>query len=313
MDWMTGPTPRRALAACVVLVSGVILTPLVMQLPLIGWDWQACFGAQGSLVPPTGDCYTQYPPWTFWILRPLTILPWKVGLSFQLSVMLMTVAVSASQGAQRYWEAALLALLTPPVLSLLWLGQIDGLAMWGLLCFPAGMIWALTKPNITVWALFARRQWVIWAVVLGAVSLLIWGLWPVRLLAARSMVYQHPSAMGWGNLGWPVLVLGLLLFPFSGRDPLRLMASGALLMPFVMPYHFLMLLPALGKVCGRRRWLLWGLAWVTLVATAIDGIPKYVAWSFPVAVWIMVSPHPFDGHRAILDRARTMFKQSTVA
>ena len=282
--------------------------PLVMQLPVLGWDWQSCFEARGSLVPPGGDCYAQYPPWTFWILYPLTILPWKVGLSLQLGVMLMTVAVGTALGASRYWEAALLALVTPPVLSLLWLGQIDGLAMWGLTFFPLGMVWALTKPNITVWALFARPRWIAWAAAWGIVSVLIWGWWPGRVLVARSMIYQHPSAMGWGNLGWPVLALGILLFPFSGRDPLRLMASGALLMPFLMPYHFLMLLPALGKVSGWRRWLLWGLAWTTAVPLAINGIAKYAALSFPLAVWIMTSSHPFEGHRVAAQRVLALFR-----
>ncbi len=306
MEWMTGPVNRRMLAALVVLVGGAILTPLVMQLPLLGWDWQVCFEARDSLLAPAGNCYDQYPPWTYWILRPLTILPWRVGLAFQLAMLLMTVAVSVSQGACRYMEAALLALLTPPVWMLMWLGQIDGLAMWGLMFFPLGMLWALTKPNITVWAIFARWQWVVWAAVLGIVSVLVWGWWPGRLFAARGMCYTHPSAMGWGNLGWPILALGLLMFPFSGRDPLRLMASGALFMPFLMPYHFLMLLPALGKVSGWRRWLLWLLAWTTAAVPAAGGVARYVAFSFPVAVWVVVSPRPFRGYSILAWKVRVL-------
>jgi hypothetical protein len=306
MDWMTGPGKQRALAALGVVIGGAVLIPLVMQLPLLAWDWQVCFEARDSLLAPAGNCYDQYPPWTYWILRPWTILPWHIGLAFQLGILLMTVAVSVSRGAHRWAEAVLLALLTPPVWMLMWLGQTDGLAMWGLMFFPLGMLWALTKPNITVWAVFARWQWVVWAAALGVVSLLIWGWWPGRLLAARGMCQTHPSAMGWGNVGWPILVLGLLLFPFSGRNPLRLMASGVMLMPFVMPYHFLMLLPALGKVHGWRRWLLWLLAWTTVVP-ATGSAAKCVAFSFPIAVWITVSPRPFQRYRILACKVRALF------
>jgi hypothetical protein len=307
MDWMTGPLRQRLVSALVVLVGGLILTPLIMQLPLLGFDWQACFEAEGSFLPPLGDCYAQYPPWTPFILRPWTILPWRVGLSFQLGMMLMAVAVSTAKGAFRYAEAVVLALFTPPILWLLWLGQIDGLALWGLMFMPFGILWALTKPNITVWALFARWQWVAVAAVVGIVSVLIWGWWPETLLAARSHCTQHPAAMGWVNTGWPVLVLGLLLFPFSGSDPLRLMASGALLMPFVMPYHFMMLLPALGRVRSYRRWFLWGLAWTTAAVPAFGGWTKYLALSFPIAVWILVSPDPFQRQKAFIQRIRKLF------
>jgi len=295
-----------------ILIGSVLLTPLVMQLPLLGWDWHVCFEARGALLPPVGHCYDQYPPWAWWILRPLTLLPWRVGLSFHLSVLLLTVAISAGWGAHRYLEAALLAVLTPPVWMLMWLGQVDGLAMWGLMFLPLGLPWALLKPNITVWAVFARWQWVAWATALGLVSLLIWGWWPGRLLAARALCYVHPSAMGWGNLGWPVLALGLVLFPFSGRDPLRLMASGALLVPFLMPYHFLMLLPALGRVYGWKRWLLWLLAWTTGAVPAIGGVARYVALSFPVAVWMMVSPRPFHGYSILARKVWVLFTAWTI-
>lgn len=307
MDWMTGPGKQRALAALGVVIGGALLIPLVMQLPLLAWDWQVCFEARDSLLAPAGNCYDQYPPWTYWTLRPWTILPWRIGLAFQLGILLMAVAVSVSRGAHRWVEAMLLALLTPPVWMLMWLGQTDGLAMWGLMFFPLGMLWALTKPNITVWAIFARWQWVVWAAAMGAVSLLIWGWWPGRLLAARGMCQTHPSAMGWGNVGWPILVLGLLLFPFSGRNPLRLMAAGVMLMPFVMPYHFLMLLPALGKVHGWRRWLLWLLAWTTVVP-ATGSAAKCVAFSFPIAVWITVSPRPFQRYRILACKVQALFE-----
>lgn len=303
-EWVAGPLRRRILAALAVLAGGAILTPLIMQLPLLGHDWQVCFGATGSVLTTETDCLNQYPPWTYWILLPWTILPWRVGLSFQLGMLLMGVAITTAQSAFRYGEAVVLALLTPPIFWLLWLGQIEGLAMWGLMFLPFGILWALTKPNITVWVLFARRQWLVLAAVVGVVSVLIWGWWPGVLLEARRWCPQHPAAMGWAAMGWPVFLLGLVLFPFSGPDPLRLMASGVLLTPFFMPYHYVMLLPALGKVRGLRRWILWLLVWTTAAVVAFGGWTKYLALSFPVAVWMLSSSEPFHRHRLLFRRAR---------
>lgn len=306
MGWIMGSAQQRAIAVLVVVVGAALLTPLIARIPVLGHDWQVCFEARDGLLPAAGDCYDQYPPWTRWILRPLTALPWRLGLSFHLGMTFMAVAVGTCQGAERYGEAAVLAVLTPPVLMLMWIGQIDGMAMWGLMFLPLGMLWALTKPNITVWVLFARWQWIAWAAVLGLVSILIWGWWPGQLLAARSECTLHPAAMGWANLGWPVVLAGGLLLPFSGRHPLRLMAAGALLMPFLMPYHFLYLLPALGQVRGWKRWLLWLLVWTTAAVPAVGGITRYVALCFPIAVWVVVSPDPFRGHRILVWKIRAL-------
>jgi hypothetical protein len=144
------------------------------------------------------------------------------------------------------------------------------------------------------------------AVVVGIVSILIWGWWPSTIIAARSHSPAAPSAMGWLAMGWPVFLLGLLLFPFSGPDPLRLMASGVLLTPFFMPYHYVFLLPALGRVRGWRRWVLWLLAWTTAAVLVFGGLAKYFALSFPIAVWILASPQPFHRHGVLFQRTRML-------
>jgi hypothetical protein len=318
MDWVKSPFRQRMVAALVVLLGGALLTPLIMQLPLLGHDWQVCFEARDSILQPAesrhpiGACYDQYPPWTYWILRPWTILPWRVGLSFQIGMLLMTVAITTGLGAHRYGEAVVLALLTPPIFWLMWLGQSDGLAMWGLMFLPLGILWVLTKPNIAMWALFARWQWVALAAGVGLFSLLIWGWWPDSLIATRMYCPEHPSAMGWASMGWPVLLLGLILFPFSGPDPLRLMASGVLLTPFFMPYHFVFLLPALGRVRGWQRWILWLLAWTSASILASGGLTKYIALSFPIAVWILASREPFRLYGVVLQQTRMLLAKGGV-
>src|SRR5262249_41802163 len=152
------------------------------------------------------------------------------------------------------YGAVVLAILSPPVLMLLWDGQIDGVALLGFLALPWGIPLLIAKPTITIFALLARPRWVVWAGAFLALSFLVWGWWPAQVLATLDGRNQHPMAMGWQVLGWPIAVLGLVLLFFTPRsDPLRLMAAGSFLLPYLMPYQYVCLLPALGRLEARRQ------------------------------------------------------------
>jgi hypothetical protein len=219
------------------------------------------------------------------------MLPWRSGLALLNGIMLMTVAVSAASevgnnSRRSILLAAVLAVITPPVFMALWLGNVEGLVLLGLISFPPGIVLALMKPHLTGWAILARRQWVFWAVAIGLVSLLIWGWWPARMLADFGRLTDNPMAIGWYNLGWPVALLGGILLLFSHADPYRMLAAGFLLTPYLMPNHMLLLLPVIGRVSGWRRWLLWVICWISSLAAGIqENALRYLALSFPLAVW----------------------------
>lgn len=96
---------------------------------------------------------------------------------------------------------------------------------------------------------------------------------------------QHPSAFGWINLGWPIILIGIVLLIRTPAEPLPLMAAGSFLSPFLMPQHFVLLLPALGYVRGWRRLALWAGSWLLIVPLMFNGWPKYLALGFPLLVW----------------------------
>jgi hypothetical protein len=209
------------------------------------------------------------------------------------SLMLMTVAVATAREARRFSLASRLgavamATTAPTLLMLLWQGNVDGLVLLGLVALPPGVVLALIKPTIAGWALLARRQWTLWAIGFGLVSLVIWGWWPGSLMHAFDGRFLHPMAMGWHNLGWPVALMGLILLAFTNADPMRLMAAGSFLAPYVMPNHYLLFLPALGRVSGWQRWVLWGWAWVVGLVPGFTGITRYLALGFPLAVWFLL-------------------------
>jgi hypothetical protein len=184
--------------------------------------------------------------------------------------------------------AALLALLSPPVWYLLWDGQIDGLVLLGLLFLPWSIPLVLLRPQIIGWVLITRKKWALWMVVWLAASFLIWGQWISQSFSLSAGSVAHPTAMGWNTLGWPVLLVGLWMILSSRGDPWRILAGAFLASPYVQPYHMTMLLPALGRVKGWQRLLLWLGVWVVGAVPGFMGITKYLALSLPIMIWLFL-------------------------
>lgn len=271
------------------LIGAMILWPLVHRLPMIGWDWYYWFFS---------NRIDFYPPWTEILLAPFVWLPWRTGLSFMNSLLLVSLAIfvyriADTEAVPPRLLASALALLTPQVFMNLYLGSIEGLMLVGMMFFPAGVILALIKPNLTGWLLLARRQWLLWGAGVGLLSLVIWGWWPAETLSWMEPLTDKSLAIGWYNLGWPIALLGALLLPFSGAHPFRLMAAGFLLTPYLMSNHAYLLLPALGCVRGWMRVALWVTAWVSgLAAGALGSAPASLAIIFPLAVWLLLAGKP---------------------
>ncbi len=291
-DWRANwlrrePFDWRALLACA--IGGAALYPLTRHLPFLGHDWIVYF----SVLDRVPNFYA-YPPWTQAALLPLNQGTQLQGIALLNSLLLMTVAIAAAREGRWFSRrsrlaAALLAVLTPPVFQLMWQGNVAGLVLLGLVGLPLTLPYALLQPNLAAWALVSRARWLLWAAAFGLLSLLLWGWWPGTMLdtiVADAQRITHPIALGWQALGWPSLLVGLALLPFTTADPLRLLALGAFLSPYLMPAHLALLLPALGRVAGRQRWLLWGCCWLTLLpAMFLTGWSKAAALLFPLAVW----------------------------
>ena len=279
--WWRRPIPStnwRQVGA--IFLGGVLLAPLVYYLPLLGHDWLKVFYA-GEIA--------MYPPWVGLIFSPFRLLPWRISLALINSLTLAGVAViTACQSKRVLWDglqAAALALLTPSLWYLLWDGQIDGLILIGMLFLPWSIPIVLLRPQIIGWMLLSRRRWTIWAALWLGVSFVLWKNWfGVALLRSRGSIL-HPTAMGWATLGWPILLLGIGMLLTAGGNPWRILAGAFVASPYVQPYHIIMLLPALGRVGGWRRWVLWGLMWAVGSVPAFMGLTRYTGLVVAFAVW----------------------------
>jgi hypothetical protein len=164
-----------------------------------------------------------------------------------------------------------MVLLSLPTAWEIILGNVDGLVLLGLLMLPWGAPLALFKPQIAAFALLARKSSLVAGGITIAISLLIWGLWPLTLLhvgtpAWRADWPQDITLYPWG------LILAIPLMWLSRGDEDLLMAAGSLGTPHLFPYHFIVLMPAM----GRMRWYWAALTWV------VSWLPLTANWLGPV-------------------------------
>lgn len=295
------PTPAwRTLLA---IIAGTILyTPLLGRFGFLGMDWLVYFAVErfGNVQQRPNPVY---PPWVIPILlRPLTTLSPYTGLAILNGLTLATLVVLTFSYARfTRPDARLYALISVVLVVLcplpwmeLWLGQNEVLILLGLALMPLGMPLLIGKLHLGVWAVLGSRRNILWAAGWVLLSLMIWGLWPLtslRYSVPADASNPHPILMGWGATSPIFALLGVILLLFSNRDPLRLIAAGTFISPYMMPYHYLILLPAFGRVRAWQQVILW-LTTLTLLFEVGFSTPesKIIALSFPLLVWIFLAP-----------------------
>lgn len=263
-----------------ILVGALVLSPLVAKLPMLGWDWYFFFNLhnpQHNLLAPS----SAYPPYSPMIIRLLTWMDWRVSLTLLHSLTLVTFAIATWQNGGRY-GSIFLALLTPPVWYLLWIGHPDGLALLGFLIgFPP---LALIKPQLTFFGLVSNKKLFAWTIVFLFITFILWPFWPLRMRLAS---FDHPTVFGWANTGVIVLLLGVLMLLGAGNSPYRLIASGLLISPYLTPYNLAILVPVFGQLQGWRKMIVWLFAWLTVFGVGLDGAWKIINLLYPVSAYCL--------------------------
>jgi len=210
-----------------------------------------------------------YPPWTAWIVRFLT---WPLLIGITLS----TYTVAVIKRAQSL-ASAILAFLVLPLWWTLFLGQLEGLALLGVLGLPWLMPLVLLKPQVAGWVIFSSKRAIAVACIMLVVSLVIWGFWPAKMLiyyAEHADVGRWPQDVSLGLWGLPLAALVLWQVPGWDADKLRL--AGACVTPALIPYNLLPLMPALAR-----------LSWPWALAVALTSwLPLLANWAGPWAWWL---------------------------
>jgi hypothetical protein len=235
----------------------------------IGFDWVGFFGIQR--IPPF------YPPWTLYAVKWLTY-PTLVGLT------LGAFALAAYQRSAHPISLAA-SFLCLPLLWTIFLGQVDGLALMGLLGLPWLVPLALIKPQVAIFALGARRLYLLAFLLVFGISLLIWPNWLAVMLNVYSFFGEGRFVQNIG-LGWWGLPLFMVTVWFSRGDMDMLMASGAFISPYLIFYNLLPLTPAVARLKPRAAILALVLSFLTLSSNWLGPKGWWLGWFFVAWIWL---------------------------
>src|SRR5574340_601589 len=132
----------------------------------IGYDWVYFFKVK------TVPAY--YQPWTIAMVD---------YLNYRLLVGITIAAFSlASYLRSVHIISAIASFLCLPLFWVLFLGQIDGLSVLGLLGLPWLIPLVLVKPQITIFAVGAKKVYILALFIWIAMSIMIWGNWLPNIL-----------------------------------------------------------------------------------------------------------------------------------
>jgi hypothetical protein len=241
----------------------------------VGWDWTHLFGVH--------RVFGFYLPWTVWITDRLT-WPLLTGLTFG------AYFIAVIRRSVHPFSAAA-ALLTLQLFWVVFLGQLEGLTLVGLLWLPWLVPLAVLKPQVAVFALFARKSYLIGGLICLLVSFLIFGLWPLdvvhTLLTIGNVGAKHADQdIALGLVGIPI---SLLLLWFSRGDMDMLMLAGAVAFPYLIPYNLMVAAPAIARLKPGKALLAALLSWLPFSANWIGPGGWYLGWALVAWVWLCLA------------------------
>jgi hypothetical protein len=214
-----------------------------------GFNWRLDF-SQGN-----------FPPWWVPWAKPLIAL---LNLPAVFALTMVGLAARSFRRNRALLPIAL-AVVSLPTLWTLFLGDVSGLPLIGLLILPWGIPLVLLKPQIAAFSLLSNWKGFIFATLWLAISVVIWGLWPLQLLGVQTPEWKalHPQDIT--LFPWGILLSAPLMW-LGRRDEDLLMAAGSLATPHLFPYHFIVLMPALARMRRGWMWATWILTWSPLLA-----------------------------------------------
>ncbi len=236
----------------------------------IGYDWVHYFSTGQRLF---GMGY--YAPWVTFL--PYLTWPGLIGVTFT------GLALALYQRRASLLVMAL-AFFTLPVVWIVFLGQVEGVLLFGVTGLPWLMPLVTLKPQVSWLACLARKQYLAGLVIWLLISVIIWGLWPLDMQDINTFVaWREPHDI---NL-WPwSLPVVLVLFWFSRGDMDLLMLAGTFILPYLHPYHYFLVVPALARVDKRVAVLLTPISWLPLLANWLGPWAWFLGHLFPAILWI---------------------------
>jgi hypothetical protein len=259
------------------LVVGLIgVSYLVAPIIPAGVDWQTAFRPAAleilSLRSPYNVPGFFNPPWAAITFIPFALLPEQVGRVLLIIAGFISYAFVAHKLGGKKW-AVIALLLSPPVMHNTLNGNIDWLAMLGVIMPPQiGLFFVTIKPQIGVaivifWLVESWRNggWIETIRVFSPITLvtlvsfIFFGAWPLRA--------QVEIDLWWNASLWPMSLpvgLALLIASLRKRDLFFSMGASPCFSPYILLH-----------------------SWVVAIYAVIRSTPETIA--AVVGLWILVA------------------------
>ncbi len=234
-----------------------------------GFDWNVSFSK--GIVPPI---------WTPWIAVILKVLNWPLLIALTL----LAVVIRTRLYTRSPWPVAL-AILSLPTLWVLFIGNLDGLVLLGLLLLPWGVPLVTMKPQIAAFALLAKKSSIMAGIIWGLLSLVIYGFWPKNFLQVLTPAWRVEWVQDISLFPWGLLIAIPLLW-LSRTDEDLLMIAGSFATPHLFPYHYILVMPALGRMSPIWMLSCWLLSWSPLIANWVGPIGWRMGNLFGLLLWL---------------------------
>lgn len=234
----------------------------------IAFDWIHFFST-GSLPP-------YYPPWGELIIH---FLNWPLLFGSTLAGVGLSIIKRSV-----HIVSAISALLALPVLWTIFLGQLEGLVVVGLLGLPWLAPLAMMKPQVSIFAFCAKRHYFFAGILWLFLAFMIWGFWSSQMIAVNT---YHEEGRFVNNIaiGISGIVIALPLFWFSRGDMDMLMVSGAFMTPYLLPYNMMPFILAIARLKPALAVIACLLSWLPLSANWIGSWGWWLGWLVVVWLW----------------------------
>ena len=230
------------------------LSALFFWMPYgIDWHWTyrpAALAVLGGESPYSVEIYYAA-PWAAWLLIPIAVLPTMVG---RVAIFLLGVAAYTytawKLGARR--GPSLLFLCSTAVIGCLINGNIEWMALLGIVCPPwLGLILLAVKPQVgaglgvywlvTIWREHGFKKVILTftpVTVLLIVSVLLYGLWPLRFSQTVAWSTSNGTLFPYG------IILGVVILAeaLRRRHSRAALASGPFFSPYVLSFTWIAML-----------------------------------------------------------------------
>ncbi len=253
--------------------AALILLPLLFVLSRyypLGIDWSFTYhqAAENWRDPFVIHTFTN-PPWVL-VLVPHAWLPvqWGNAINLLLNVTLLMIIIRRYRGG---WQTMLLVFTSAPFFDLMRTNNVDWIPLLALLLPPMwGLPVLVIKPHslgaiALIWwkrERFGVRM-LLPTIVIGLVSLAIWGLWPLQ--------GGLPENVSWNFAPFPFFVpVGVYMLYRAYQDDNEVLAAAStpLLTPYIAPYSVTAVLALAGSRYRREAFIVWAAFWVYFIIQA---------------------------------------------